>query len=144
MCCCKVTSTCTKSCAIAKTKIQTHVQYEYRHQDKKNYHQHDNLVNSRLSVVGLQVFLYLRLARSKPAKTAVATWQDLFKMEKKTNTKEQPGQHYCCNVAGFFFHLLTQRQISRSNKLQTIVSDNIDVFLTEYFQIKGRRDRTHC
>ena len=35
MCCCKVTSTCTKSCAIVKTKIQTHVQYEYRHQDKK-------------------------------------------------------------------------------------------------------------
>ena len=47
------------------------IRIEVQHQE--SYHQQSNLVNSLLSVVGLQVLLYLRLARSKPAKTAVAT-----------------------------------------------------------------------
>ena len=63
------------------------MQYKLQVQNQDIFHRQSNLVNSRLSVVGLQVLLYLRLARSKPAKTAVATWQDLFKMENKTNTK---------------------------------------------------------
>ena len=129
--------------AIAKTKIQTHVQYQYRHQDRKNYHQHDNLVNSRLSVVGLQVFLYLRLARSKPAKTAVATWQDLFKMETKTNTKGQPGQHYCCKEAGFFFHFFIQRQISQSQKLEPLLVTTLMFFWLNIFKSKeGEKEHT--
>ena len=117
------------------------IRIEVQHQE--SYHQQSNLVNSRLSVVGLQVLLYLRLARSKPAKTAVATWQDLFQMEKKSNTKEQPGQHYCCNEAGFFFHFFIQRQISKSQKLEPLLVTTLMFFWLNIFKSKeGETEHT--
>ena len=48
-------------------------------------------MNSLLSVVGLQVLLYLRVARSSPASTAAPTWPYYWQIQECKDADHQDG-----------------------------------------------------